>query len=74
MLCSLTNTYRFETCPDKYMKKTAQKISEKEGGGRSSKKPSKKSMWVIKFVGFVLSFFFLSFAFSFFRRFPLVMR
>ena len=42
------------------MKKTAQKISEKEGGGRSSKKPSKESMWVIKFVGFVLSFFFLS--------------
>ena len=55
------------------MKKTAQK-REKEGGGRSSKKPSKKSMWLIKFVGFVLSFFFLSFAFSFFRRFPLVMR
>ena len=55
------------------MKKTAQK-REKEGGGRSSKKPSKKSMWLIKFVGFVLAFFFLSFAFSFFRRFPLVMR
>ena len=57
------------------MKKTAQKISEKEGGGRSSKKPSKKSMWVIKFVGFVLSFFFSFFLFLFFLiRFPLVMR
>ena len=52
------------------MKKTAQKISEKEGGGRSSKKPSKKSMWLIKFVGFVLlSFFFLSLS-LFFVDFP----
>lgn len=49
------------------MKKTAQK-REKEGGGRSSKKPSKKSR-VIKFVGFVLSFFFLSLS-LFFVDFP----
>ena len=51
------------------MKKTAQKISEKEGGGRSSKKPSKKSMWLIKFVGFVPFFFFLSLS-LFFVDFP----
>ena len=48
--------------------KTAQK-REKEGVGRSSKKPSKKSMWLIKFVGFVLSFFFLSLS-LFFVDFP----
>ena len=47
--------------------KTAQK-REKEGGDDRVKKPSKKSM-VIKFVGFVLSFFFLSLS-LFFVDFP----
>jgi hypothetical protein len=50
------------------MKKTAQK-REKEGGGDDRVKNLPKRVWVIKFVGFVLSFFFLSLS-LFFVDFP----
>ena len=50
------------------MKKTAQR--EKKKGGDDRVKNLPKRVWVIKFVGFVLSFFFFLSAFSFFLDFP----
>ena len=45
------------------MKKTAQKREKEEGDDRVK---NLQRVWVIKFVGFVLSFFFFLSAFSFF--------